>query len=340
MIYLAFLSIVINSIKLEMDRLFDSMKISRGQTKAGFYIFTLIIVVFVILLSILAWTQYKNVTLANIQTTYPNIPITRVLYVITAIIFLWILFILFNSQFEVYFQRRQSSGIDRLLPSSKVFWTPASSMNPQDPHDLTLVSDDFPMSGPETYSLGVELMISDTRTNDKFGPFRHLLQRGTEDLSKFTPNTPGSDRKGSGGLNDGLPTQMNPGLFVDQFSNDLIIFVDTDPVGEGRQAYRESVRISDAPLNKAFYIHITVHDRLLEVYMNCRLAATKLLHGQPRGVPNDWFGRIGFSRARGIIQNLTLWDSNLYAIEIRKMCPGFTLPANLAPTSAPVCGRN
>lgn len=323
-----------------MDRLLDSMKTSRAQSSLGFTVFILIIVIFVILLGVLAWTQARSISFASLQASYPNIPITRVLYIITGIIFLWILFILFNSQFEVYFQRRQSSGIDRPLPPSKVFWTPASSMNPQDPHDLTLVSDDFPMSGSETYSLGVELMISDTRTSDKFGPFRHLLHRGTSDLSKFTPNTPGSDRKGSGGLNDGLPTQMNPGLFVDQFSNDLIIFVDTDPIREGRQAYRESVRISDAPLNKPFYVHITVHDRLLEVYMNCRLAATKLLHGQPRGVNNDWFGRTGFSRARGIIQNLTLWDSNLYAIEIRKMCPGFKLPLNLAPTSAPVCGQN
>ena len=176
-------------------------------------------------------------------------------------------------------------------------------------------------------------MVTDTRTIDKFGPYRHLVHRGTDDLSKFIPNTPGSDRKGAGGLNDGLPTQMNPGIFVDQFSNDLIIFVDTDPIQDGAQAYRESVRIPDIPLNKGFYIHLTIHDRLLEVYLNCRLAATKLLHGTPRAVPNDWFGRTGFSRARAIIQNMSLWDSNLYAIELRNKCPGFVLHKELAPTS-------
>jgi len=294
--------------------------------------FIILIVVFTIFLGITAWTFLKDVTLQSVEASYPSLPVTRILYGITAVIVLWILFILFNSQYDIYFQRKQPSGLDRPKPIEKTFWTPASSANPQDPHNLTLLSDDFPMSGPETYSVGIELMIVDSRTVDQFGPYRHLVHRGTDDLSKFAPNTPGSDRKGSGGLNDGLPTQMNPGLFVDQFSNDLIIFVDTDPIQGDGQAYRESVRIPDAPLNKPFYVHITVHDRLLEVYMNCRLAATKLLHGTPRAVPNDWFGRTGFSRAKGIIQNMSLWDSNLYAIELRNMCPGFQLSSMLAPS--------
>jgi len=247
---------------------------------------------------------------------------------------------LFNSQYEVYFQKKNTNGIDRTLPPHTTFWTPATTPNPQDPTNLLLTSDDFPMTGPETYSMSLELLITDTRTTDKFGPYRHLVHRGTSDLQSFIPNSPGSHPKGAGDLNDGLPSQMNPGIFVDQFSNDLLIFVDTDPVGVGGQAYRESVRISDAPLNKPFYIHLTVHDRLLEVYMNCRLAATKLLHGNPRAVPNDWFGRVGFARARAIVQNMTLWDSNLYAIEIRNMCPGINFAKNLAPTSAPVCGQN
>ena len=196
------------------------------------------------------------------------------------------------------------------------------------------------MTTPETYAVSIELMISDTRTSDKSGPYRHLLHRGTDDLKKFIPNTPGAHSKGAGDLNDGLPSQMNPGLFVDQFSNDLIIFVDTDPIaGEpGSQAYRESVRIADVPLNRAFNVHITVHDRLLEVYMNCRLAATKLLHGTARGVPNEWLGRVGFARARAVIQNLKLWDNNLWAIELRNMCPKITMPENVAPSTA--CGNN
>ena len=247
---------------------------------------------------------------------------------------------LFNSQFEIYFQKRQTSGIDRPLPVSKIFWTPAKTPNPQDPTDLLLVSDDFPMTGPETYSMGLEVLITDTRTSDKFGPYRHLAHRGTDDLKRFIPNSPGSQPKGAGALNDGLPSQMNPGIFIDQFSNDLLIFVDTDPIGLGNETYRESVRIPDSPLNKAFYIHLTVHDRLLEVYINCRLAATKLLHGIPRAVPNEWFGRVGFARSRAIVQNMRLWDSNLYAIEIRNMCPGIKLSKQLAPTSAPICGLN
>ena len=323
-----------------MNRLLDSMKISRAQSSTAFYLFIIILILFVIGVIFLAYVFGRNVSLASLQAKYPNVGITTILYIITGVIFVAILLMLFNSQFEIFFQKRQSNGIDRPLPPHTVFWTPATSSNPQDPYDLTLASDDFPMTSAETYSMGLELMISDTRTTDKFGPYRHLVHRGTEDLRKFTPNSPGSSPKGAGDLNDGLPSQMNPGVFVDQFSNDLVIFIDTDPVGGGSQAFRESVRISDAPLNKAFYLHITVHDRLLEVYMNCRLAATKLLHGKPRAVPNDWFGRIGFARARAIIQNISLWDSNLYSIETRKMCPGIDLPKNMAPSSAPVCGSN
>jgi len=309
------------------------MKISRGQGAAAFYGFMFIAIFFVISLGLTIYYYARSITIASLQATYPNIPLTMILYVIAALVVCMILLMLFNSQFEVYFQKRKSIGIDRPLPMHKLFWTPATTANPQDPHNLLVTSNEFSMATPETYSMGIELMISDTRTTDKFGPYRHLVHRGTDDLKKFT-NDPG--QKGAGDLNDGLPSQMNPGLFVDQFSNDLIIFVDTDPVGGDNQSYRESVRISDAPLNRAFYVHITVHDRLLEVYINCRLAATKLLHGTPRGVPNEWFGRIGFSRARAVIQNLKLWDDKLWAIEVRNMCTGFVLPLNMAPTGG--CG--
>jgi hypothetical protein len=247
---------------------------------------------------------------------------------------------LINSKYEVYFQKKQTVGINRPIPPSSIFWKPGSSPNPEDPYKLTLATKEFPMTTPEIYSVGIEIIVGDTRTSDKLGPYRHIIHRGSSELMSFTEaNSPGSAPKGLGDLNDGLPRQMNPGVFLDQFTNDLIVFIDTDPNKKGSQSFRESIRIQDIPLKKGFHLHLTIHDRLLEVYVNCRLAATKLLQGNPKGVPNDWYGRVGFSRAAAIIQNLRLWDNSLYALELRNMCPAIDLTKRkIAPTSCSTAG--
>lgn len=314
-----------------MDALLRSMKNSTSQTSAAFYIFWFIVGIFSTLAIFLVFLYIKLGSLTQLQETFPNVPFDKLLYVIAGAIVFMILVMLFNSQFEVFFQKKATNAVDRPLPPFTNFWTPASMPNPQDPQNLQLVSDDFPMSNATTYSFSVELNIADTRSSDKQGPYRHILHRGTGELMTFKPNSPGSVPKGRGDLNDGLPTQMNPGVFLDPYTNDLLIYIDTDPM-EG-QAYRESIRIPDIPLKKPFYLHITVHDQILEVYVNCRLASTKFLNAAPRAVPNDWFGRIGFARAAAIIQNFKLWDSDLFAFEVRKLCPPIKMPVTVAPTA-------
>lgn len=317
-----------------MDQLLDSMKTSRGLSSTAFYIFILLIIFLIAAVVIFIYILSRNTTLESIRASYPELLSARVLYIITGIVVVFIIFMLVNSQYEIYFQKKQTIGIDRPLPPSTKFWIPGSTANPQDPHNLTVTSEEFIMSTPEVYSLGVEIIVADTRSNDKYGPYRHLFHRGSADLKAFTNvSSPGSAPKGMGDLRDGLPSQMNPGVFLDQFSNDLMIFVDTDPIKFGLQSYRESIRIPDIPLKRGFHLHLTIHDRLIEVYINCRLAATKLLKGNPKGVLNDWYGRVGFSRAAAIVQNLTLWDNNLYAIETRNMCPPIVIAKNIAPTA-------
>jgi hypothetical protein len=325
-----------------MNRLLDSFKISKVQSSTAFYGFVVLLIVFILAVILTIYLFLQSATFKGIEAKYGTQALNTALYIVSGAIVFMILLMLFNSQFEIYFQKRKSIGIDRDLPQFKLFWTPGETQNPQDPHNLAVSNNQFKMNTAEVYALAIEVLISDTRTSDKFGPYRHLLHRGTDDLKSFVPNSPGSHSKGSGGLNDGLPSQMNPGIFIDQFSNDLIVFVDTDPVGEegNAQSYRESVRISDLPLNRPFTIHVTVSDRLLEVYINCRLTATKLLNGIPRGVQNEWFGRVGFARARAVIQNFKLWNDKLWAIEVRKLCTPPTILSNMAPTSAPVCGAN
>jgi len=318
-----------------MDQLLNKLKTSKGVTSAAYFFLVILLIIFIILAIAIGYFSTRNISLNSIRSHYPDLISSRILYGITAVVVLFIIGMLVNSQYEVYFQKRQTVGTERAKPEATVFWRPGEKTNPEDPYNLTLTTKEFPMSSPETYSMGLEIIVGDTRSNDKFGPYRHIIHRGSGDLSKFIDTTfPGSAPKGSGGLLDGLPTQMNPGVFIDQFSNDLIIFIDTDPVKLGDQSFRESIRIPDIPLKRGFYLNLTVHDQLLEVYMNCRLVATKLLKGKPRGVDNDWYGRVGFSRASAIIQNLSLWDINLYATEIRNMCPGISITnKNITPSS-------
>jgi hypothetical protein len=316
-----------------MDRLLRSMKDSANQASAAYYIYIVTVVLFTVLAAILVFLYIKLGSIQAIQQAFPNIPFQRVLYLIAGLVILMIVLMLFNSQYEVYFQKRQTDGVySRTLPSSKMFWSPASTPNPQDPMGLKITSSEFPMTSSDTYTMGIVLYVGDSRSTDKTGPYRHILHRGTDDLIKFVRDSPGSVPRGRGDLNDGLPHQMNPGLFLDPYTNDLLIYIDTDPY-IGGQANRESLRISDLPLKKPFHVHVVVQSNMVEVYINCRLAVSKILNGMPRAVPNDWYGRIGFARAAVVPQDLTLWDTDLHALEIRKQCKAIEMPTLVAPTA-------
>jgi len=313
-----------------MDRLIDSLKVSRSTSSWAFYVFIAVLAFSIIAATTSAYLFFKGVSVQQIQARFPTIPINTILYALAATISVVIVLTLLGANFE-FSIRPKTGGINRSMPPSQVFWKMGNP--PQDPVNLKLQSDEFPMRVSDVYTASIEVSIYDARSNDNQGPYRHILHRGTDDLVKFKSGSPGSPPKGQGGLNDGLPTQMNPGIFLDNFTNDLIVFVDTDPVQKGNIGYRESLRISDVPVKKPFRVHVTTHDQILEVYVNCRLVATKLLSGKPRAVPNDWYGRVGFARATAFIQNLTLWDSELYAFEILKLCPAIVLPPNVAPSS-------
>ena len=312
-----------------MDQLIDSLKVSRSESSTVFYIFLVVLGLCILGGSFTTYLFLKVYSVAQLQTRFPTVPVNQLLYGIAAIVIVTIILTLLGANLDISISRK-NTGINRALPPSTVFWKPASGPNPQDPINLRVESDEFPMSKPDNYSMALEVSVYDSRSDNTAGPYRHIVHRGTDELVKGKPDVPGT---GQGGLADGLPTQMNPGIFLDKFTNDLIVFVDTDPVKQGDTGFRESVRISDIPLKKPFYVHVSVHDQILEVYVNCRLAATKLLQGSPRAVPNDWYGRIGFARAAALIQNLRLWDIDLYAFEVLKLCPPIVVLPNTAPSS-------
>jgi hypothetical protein len=116
----------------------------------------------------------------------------------------------------------------------------------------------------------------------------------------------------------GLPKRMNPGIFLDPNVNDILVFVDTLKNGT---TFRESLRVSDIPLDIPFRIAVIVSKRLLEVYINCKLETTKLLDGDPKEVENIWYGLSGSNSADAQIQNLTIWRHALTIDELSPLCP-------------------
>jgi hypothetical protein len=315
-----------------MDPFIDSLQFTRSQSSVAFYLFLGVAVLALVGGSAAAYLFYKGVSLQQINPVFPEINLNIVLYVLAATIVVIVILTLLGNNFEVSITSKDS-GINRAAPPFSVFWKPATGDNSTNPTNLVVSSENFAMSRPDVYTMSAEISLFDTRVMDTKGPYRHLVHRGSDDLNAFVPGSPGSVPKGQGGLNDGLPTQMNPGIFVDKFTNDIVIFIDTDPVKGNTAAYRESIRITDIPLKKPFYLHVTVHDQILEVFINCHLAATLMLKGVPRGVPNYWYGRVGVARATAIVQNLKLWNTDLYAFEIGKTCPVLKMPSSLSPSS-------
>jgi hypothetical protein len=311
-----------------MDQLKKEGKMSKSQANAAFFVIIFLLIIFVLIVIGVIFIYVQSVDLSKPLPTLNNIPLKSLLYVLGGIVAVGVIFVLLNSRYEIYFQKRPQIGSNRSKPPFKQFWQPGTKTATKDKKVLTITSDEFPMTNATTYSVGFELMVADTRSDDPYGPFRHIVHRGAKDISTFKRNSPGSVPKGRGGLNDGLPSEMNPGIFVDQFTNDLIIFIDTDPIKHGDYGFRESVRITDIPLKKPFSIHLTLHDQILEVYINCRLAGSKILQGIPRAVPNNWYGLAGFSQAAALVQNIKLWDADLYASDIRNMCTDIQMDKN------------
>ena len=260
------------------------------------------------------------------QSYLPNVSLNIVLYVLAAVIFVLILYILLGTP-QTDTVPKDNQGI---IPNNKLFWTRDSTENPLDPRNLRVKQEDWQPANCNGMSISAEMVIFNSRAPSANSPYRHLLHRGSEDLSLYDPtasnqgNQGNQGSPGSGGLADGLPSEMSPGVFIDRFTNDLIIYIDTDPVGtvysNSVHSFRESIRVNDIPLNTPFYLHLSVNGKVLEVYINCKLAGTKLLHGKLRAMPTEWYGRTGFATAQAIVQNLTLWDGPLNTFDIMKMC--------------------
>lgn len=204
----------------------------------------------------------------------------------------------------------------KVMSAASVFWLPSTAtvglmvplkLAPQGFHD-------------DTYSMNMDVRLDDTRNyGDTEAPYRHLVHRGSNELS-------------SGSLPPfGLPKRLNPGLFLDPNTNDLLVFVDTT---YGSETLRESLRIADLPMSVPFRIGVVINHRVLEVYLNCKLEATKILTGLPKQVENEWYGIAGSSHVQGLARNLTLWKEALSAEDLRSLCSSLPI---LTGTSENAC---
>jgi len=211
------------------------------------------------------------------------------------------------------------------------FWPPSKTFT----NHVVPLKNDPPDFHDDAFSMLLDVTLLDSRNySTTEGPYRQIVHRGSADLAKaIDSGTP------AGFLANvisqplppfGLPKRMNPGVFLDPNTNDLLVFVDS---ALGSQTFRESVRIADIPLDVPFRIGVVVSNRVLEVYINCRLEVTKVLSGIPKRVEHEWYGLAGSAAAQAQIQNLYIWTKPLTAVDMRPLCPA--IPAFT--TTRPVC---
>jgi len=269
---------------------------------------------------------YESVTdIGNIFQKKVNISYTGGLNKLTIIYALLFLFFIFVVVMMLQGKRLDLSFLDprpksmQITQSAYLFWKPSAHIfsNLEIPAKAI---HDFKNS---EYTTQLDLILYNTRafnsTSD--GPWRHIYHRGSNELrattaTGFILNPCASNNSGT--LPEfGLPKHMNPGVFLDPNTNDIIIFIDTV---NGSATYRESIRIKDIPMDIPFRLGLTVKGHVLEVYLNCKLEVTKVLSGEPKRVENVWYGLAGSAAAQAQIQNLYIWTSPLFTQDIATLC--------------------
>ena len=227
------------------------------------------------------------------------------------------------------------------------FWTKLSD----DSENLVVPVDQSPTLQSDTYSMSVQLILADSRT-PALGQFRHVLHRGSNPcaISVATAGPSGHAGITPSDLDaepanmvqsyraTGLPSIMNPGLFLDRYKNDMHVFVHTRGKENGNAVlWLESMTVEDLPLNQPTTIGIVCNGTTLEVYVNCNLYSTMLLRGRPYLPPKDnqWFGRYCAYPVSGLVKNLMLWPTAINSSDYMMMCSGGNFSGDSLPSTCP-----
>jgi hypothetical protein len=242
-------------------------------------------------------------------------------YVLGILFFFVAILMILNYRFNLL-----PSYLDPRTTKSQEFWAAPDALTP-----LRVTTTDVRTKIPTgRYTVMFEMVWINTRTAAREGsgafPYRHILHRGSGELGATQDqllDIRATETVSVGGAAAiapfGLPSRMNPGVMADPYTNDMLIFIDT---ASGNNMFlRESLRIADIPLDQPFYLAIVVLENVLEVYLNCRLEATKVLEGLPRTIDQEWYGLTGPHALAGQVQRLKLWDHPLNHKELRDLCP-------------------
>jgi hypothetical protein len=239
------------------------------------------------------------------------------------------------------------AGPSAAARAGKRFWTRLGD----DAENLVVPPTESPTTLPDQYTMSVQLVLADSRTPD-IGRFRHVLHRGANPCGftatksgstghagvKATDLPPGGDPSY---LASGLPPIMNPGLMLDNYKNDLHVFIHTRGYEGGEYVmWLESLTIEDLPLNTPTTVGVVCNGQALEVYVNCRLYGTLLLRGQPYlpAADNAWYGRYCAYAFSGLIKNLQLWGTALSTSDYTAMCEGASFKSDKLPSTCPTAG--
>jgi len=198
--------------------------------------------------------------------------------------------------------------------------------------NLRLTEDDnLPVDADTKYTYHFDLLLSNTRNVSNIeGPYRHIFHRGSDELYSDTTGVAVVSAGASQLPPYGLPRRLNPGIFLDPNTNDILVFVDTK--SKSGEVFRESGRISDVPVDKPLRLTVSVHNKVLEIDLNCKLELTKVLAGEPRAVENVVYGLCGPAVANASIQNLYVWPYALDNGLLVDFCP-ISFPPFLPPAS-------
>jgi len=262
-------------------------------------------------------------------------PTVRYILYLLAIVVVVITVLLVVDNFFPFLPSNPIGGPSTLARTGKTFWKSSTTSG----ENLLVPVSDSPTFRADTYTMSVQFAISDSRT-PSLGKYRHILHRGSNPCS--IPVT-AAGPTGLAGIkladlpantessytSEGLPSFMNPGLFLHKYKNDLNIFVHT--ILDSNNTILESMTVDDLPLNTPISVGIVCNGTSLEVYVNCNLYKTLLLRGKPfmPAAMNQWFGRYCAFPMYGAVGNLQLWDAALGATDYAKMCRALTLDYKL-----------
>ncbi len=253
------------------------------------------------------------------------------------------------------FLPRSPMGPSADARAGKTFWTDSTDGTDE---NLIVPVTQSPTKSASVYSMSVQFVIGDSRTPN-LGRFRHIVHRGSNPCGITAPVAGSSGHAGIQPSDlptdsdptyksSGLPAVMNPGLMLDQYKNDVHVFVHTNGKENGMDVlWLESVTISDLPLHTPLTIGVICNGKQLEVYLNCRLYSTTLLKGTPYmpKADNQWFGRYCAYPMSGLVKNLTLWPTALNSTDFITVCrsPKFNmtdLPSTCSTATAATNGQN